>query len=326
MNIWLFLLLFFYSYSSCAFANECRKFFPGSLKVIDGYPAFAVAKDRFISLKCPKDKKIIAYDHFKGLCLFKDTAKKPFHLTKHRTELFFCQSDKPKAVTILSYPSSIYPGRIKENVKKRGALFGECCHFAGVIDLDGEWYGVTSIKKLLHKNIKHSDIGVRFSLKGKQVVIESVNPFLKLPLLPGDRVKKIEKIKYPTLKQVRDIIDSCKIGRKIFMEIVRDKKSFKYKVECFKRVGGGKISDTFLENLGVWFNKKLVISDIDKRGIGYKNGLRKGDRLLKIDKKIVSTQMDVQRVMSSYAVKKSMPKTILWERKGFQFFLSPTSI
>ena len=326
MKIWLFLLLLFYFYSPVAFANECRKFFPRSLKVIDGYPAFAVAKDRFISLKCPNNKKIIAYDRFKGLCLFKDTTKKPFYLTKHRTELFFCQSDKPKAVTILSYPSSVYPGRIKENIKKRGALFGECCHLAGVIDLDGKWYGVTSIKKLLHKNTKHSDIGVRFSLKGKQVVVERVNPFLKRHLLPGDRVKKIEKIKYPTLKQVRDTIDSCKVGREIFMQIVRGKKTFKYKIACFKRVGGGKISDTFLENLGVWFNKNLVISNIDKRGSGYKIGLRKGDRLLKIDKKLVSTQMDVQRVMSSYAVKKSMPKTMLWERKCFQFFLSPTSI
>jgi len=326
MRIWLFLLLLLYSYSSVAFANECRKFFPGSLKVIDGYPAFAVAKDRFVSLKCPSDKKVIAYDRFKGLCLFKDTSKKPFYLTKYKTKLFFCQSDKPKAVTILSYPSSIYSGHIKEKIKKRGALFGECCHLAGVVDLNGEWYDTSSIKKLLHKNTKHSDIGARFSLKGKQVVVKRVNPFVKLPLLPGDKVVKIEKIKYPTLKQVRDMVDSCKVGRKIFMEIVRGRKSFKYKLKCFKRVGGGKISDTFLENLGIWFNKNLIISDIDKRGIGYKNGLRKGDRLLKIDKKLVFTQTDVQRVMSSYAVKKSIPKIMLWERNGFQFFLSPTSI
>ena len=325
MRIWLFLLLF-YSYNLCAFANECRKFFSESLKVTDGYPAFAVAKDRFISLKCPSDKKIIAYDRFKGLCLFEDTTKKPFYLTKHKAKLFFCQSDKPKAVTILSYPSSVYPGRIKENVKKRGALFGECCHLAGIIDLGGKWYDVTSIKKLLHKKTKHSDIGVRFSLKGKQVVVKRVNPFLKLPLLPSDRVKKIEKITYPTLKEVRDIIDSCKVGKKIFIEIVRGKKSFKYKIECFKRVGGGKISDTFLEQFGIWFNKKLVISDIDRSGIGYKSGLQKGDRLLKIDESIVYTQADVQKVLSSYSVKKSMPKNILWERNGFQFFLSPTSI
>jgi len=326
MKIWLLLLFFLYSSSSFLFANECKRFFPGSSKVVDGYPAFAVAKDRFISLKCPNDKTIIAYDRFKGLCLFQDTTKKPFFLTNYRTNLYFCQSDKPKAVTILSYPSSIYPGRIKEDLKKRGALFGECCHLAGVVDLNGEWFDATSIKKLLHKDTRHSDIGVRFSLQGKRVVVKRVDPFVKSPILPRDIVVRIEKIKNPTLKQVRDKVDSCKVGGKIFIEVIRNKKTFSYRVNCFKRVGGGKVSDTFLEHFGLWFDNKLVINDIDKSGTGYKSGLRKGDRLLKIDENLVHTKMDAQRVMSSYAVKKSTPKTILWERNSFQFFLSTTSI
>jgi len=326
MKIWLFLLFSLYSFTTLMFANECKKFFPGSLKTIDGYPAFAVEKDRFVSLQCPSNKKIIAYDRFKGLCLFEDTSKKPFYLTKNRLYLHFCLSDKPRAVTILSYPASIYPGLIKGNFKKSGALFGECCHLAGVVDHNGEWFDASDIKKLLHKNTRHSDIGVRFLLKGKHVVIKRVDPFVKSPLLPGDRVVEIEKIKYPTLWQVRDRVDSCKIGEKIFIKVIRDRKSLSYRLNCFNRVGGGKISDTFLEHMGIWFNEKLVISDIDKSGTGYKSGLRKGDRLLKIGESMVYTQMDVQRVMNSYAVKKSMPKTILWERKGFQFFLSPTSI
>jgi len=326
MKVWLFFLLFLYQFPMLIFADECREFFPDSTKVIDNYPAFAVAKDRFVSLKCPDNKEIVAYDRFKGLCLFKDSVKKPFYLAKHKVKLHFCQSGKSKTATILSYPSSIYPGRIKESIKKKGALFGECCHIAGIVKLNGEWFDVTSIKRLLRKDTKHSDIGVRFSLEGENVIIRGVNPFLNLPLLPGDIVKKIKKIKHPTLKEVRDTIDNCKVGREIFIQIARGKKTFKYNIRCFKRVGGGKISDTFLENFGVWFDKRLVISDIDKKGIGYKNGLRKGDRLLKIDKKIVSTQMDVQNVMSSYATKKNLPKNMLWERKGFQFFLLPTSI
>ncbi|SFP55904.1 PDZ domain-containing protein [Hydrogenimonas thermophila] len=326
MKIWLLLIFFLYSFPTLIFANECKRFFPGSLKVIDGYPTFAVAKDRFISLKCPNNKKIIAYDRFKGLCLFQDTTKKPFYLAKHRTNFFFCQSDKPKSVTILSYPSSIYPGLIKESVKKRGALFGECCHLAGVVDINGEWYDVTSIKKLLKKDTKHSDIGIRFSVNEKYTVVKRVDPFVNSPLLPGDKVIKINKIKNPTLKQVRDRVDSCKVGRKIFIEVKRNKRLLSYRVNCFKRVGGGKVSDTFLEHLGIWFDKNLVITNIDKSGAGYKSGLRKGDKLLKIDESLVYKQVDVQKVMSNYAVKKSMPNSMLWERDGFQFFLSTTSI
>ena len=302
------------------------RFFPGSLKVVDGYPAYAIAKNRFVSLKCPNNKKIIAYDRFKGLCLFEDTTKKPFYLAKHKTKLYFCQSGKRKTATIQFLPSSIYPGRIKEIVRERGALFGECCHLSGIFDLGGEWFDVTSIKKLLHKDTKHSDIGVRFSLKGKYTVIKRVDPFLKLPLLPGDRVVKIDKIKNPTLKQVRDKIDSCKVGRKIFIEVMRNKRRFSYRVGCFKRVGGGKISDTFLEAFGIWFDKDLQIIEIDKNGLGYKRGLRKGDKLLKVGKRKVNSWIDVQEVLSSYAVNKSIPRAILWERDSFQFFLSPTSI
>jgi hypothetical protein len=325
MKIWLY-FLFFYILLAQSYANSCKKYFPESLKVIDGYPAFAVAKDRFISFKCPKNRKVIAYDRFKGLCLFEERVKKPFYLVKHKTKLTFCQSNRPHSATILSYPSSIYPGHIKERVKEPTALFGECCHIAGIVDLNGEWFDVSSIKRLLHKDTEHSDIGIRFSTQGKYAVVKRVDPFVKLSLLPRDRVVKIDKIKDPTLKQVRDKVDSCRVGQKIFIEVIRNKRYLSFKVNCFKRVGGGKVSDTFLEHWGVWFSKSLVISDIDKSGEGYKIGLRRGDRLLKIDEDLVSTQQDVQRVMSSYAVKKSMPKRMLWERDGFQFFLSTTSI
>lgn len=325
MKIWLLLALFIFTFSNSVAANECKKFFPDGIKIIDGIKAYAISRDKLISFGCPKSSKIIAYDRFKGLCLFKGSSKKPFKLTKERKFLFFCSTKSQKRVKIQSYPSSIYPGRIK-NRYKNGALFGDCCSLAGIVNSDGEWYDSSSILKLLKKDTYHGDVGVRFSYKKGRVLVNRVNPFIDTPLLPGDRIIGIDKIKYPSLDKVRDIVDNCKSGEKIFFKVVRKNRRYSFKLKCFKRVGGGMISDTFLENFGIWFNKKLIISKIDKNGEGFKCGLKIGDRLLKVDGKMVFSENGVQKILSSYSLKRSKPKTMLWERDNFQFFLLPSSI
>lgn len=320
------LLLFYLSaLFNLVVANECKRFFPDGIKLIDGVKAYAISKDKLISFSCPKSSKIIAYDPFKGLCLFKGSSKKTFKLTKDRKFLFFCPSKNQRRVKILSYPSSIYPGRIK-NRYKNGALFGECCSLAGIVNSNGEWYDSSSILRLLKKNIYHGDVGIRFAYKNGKVLANRVNPFINLPILPGDEIVKIDKIQHPSLNQVRDRVDNCRNGKEISFKVIRKNRSYNFKLKCFKRVGGGIISDTFLENFGIWFNKKLIINKVDKNGAGFKNGLRVGDRLLKIGKNMVSTENSVQRVLSSYSLKKSKPKTMLWERDNFQFFLLPYSI
>jgi len=157
-------------------------------------------------------------------------------------------------------------------------------------------------------------------------LVNRVNPFINLPLLPGDKVIKIDKIKYPSLDQIRDRVDNCKSGEKIFFNVVRKNRNYNFKLKCFERVGGGRVSDTFLENFGIWFNKKLIISKIDPNRAGFKSGLRIGDRLLKVDGSMVFTQNGVQEILSSYSLKRSKPKAMLWERDNFQFFLLPSSI
>jgi hypothetical protein len=55
-----------FALSSVMAGEGCFRFFSGSFKVIDGHPAYAVAKKRFVSLHCPEHKKIIADDRFKS--------------------------------------------------------------------------------------------------------------------------------------------------------------------------------------------------------------------------------------------------------------------
>ncbi|BDY13239.1 PDZ domain-containing protein [Hydrogenimonas cancrithermarum] len=290
--------------------------------MIGGHPAYAVAKNRFLSLVCPPNKKVIANDPFKGLCLFEDTAAKPFYLTAAKPPLFYCPANRPEPVEIVSYPVSIYPGKLKKEYENEGALFGGCCRLAGLVASGGIWFDTAAIRKLIKGDTRHGDIGVRFTAEKEKVTVTAVDPFSKLPLMPGDRLMAIEKLNHPTLRQLRERIDRCQAGETLFLLVGRNGKSFGLHAACFDRVGGGKLSDTFLEHYGIWFDDRLAVREIAHDGIAYKKGIRRGDRLVMIEGKKVKNQAEVRVLLSHYGVKKSVPENMLWERENFQFFLA----
>lgn len=326
MRIRHFVTLFFFTLSISVAGESCFDFFPGSFKVVQGHPAYAVEKNRFVSLACPIGKKIVAYDRLKGLCLFEDHASRPFYLTKSRPPLYFCPADKKEDVKILSYPVAIYPGKLSKRYGIEGALFGSCCKLAGIVGREGEWYDTKAIRQLMRGDIRHGDIGVRFSLHGANIIIESVDPYANVSLLPGDRVESLNGKKSPDFRSVLQMVDRCKNEETLLLGISRQGRSLTAHLNCFERLGGGKVSDTFLERFGIHFDNALRIIEIDPDKKAYERGLRKGDRLLMIDGKMVGSEHEIRDLLSGYAMKKRLPGTMLWDRAGFQFFLPLGSI
>ncbi len=313
-------------YPLFAETKSCFSFFPDSYIVIDGHPAFAVKKDTFLSLKCPSGKKIIAQDPFRGLCLFEQKVSKPLPLSDAKPPLYICPDKKEYDHPIRSFPVSIFAGELVVRPGHEGALFGGCCRLAGIFYADGRWFDAASIRKLMKGDTYHADIGVRFATADGSVIVESVDPFAGSGFEPQDRVLKVRNRSMPGLREIRAAVDGCKEGRMLPFVVERDKKRLNIEARCFERMGGGEISDTFLERFGIFFSKSLQIKRVDPSSIAYKKGLRRGDSLLMIDGKAVDDEAQVRAVLSRYYMQKGTPANMLWERSGLQFFLLPTSL
>ncbi len=319
-------LLFFLFYPLFAENKSCYKFFPDSFKIVDGQPAFAVAKNRFVSMGCLEGKKIAAFDRFTGLCIFEDEVAKPLYMGDAKPPLYICPDREKRDGIIRSYPVSVYPGELTIRPGHEGALFSGCCKLAGIFDGSGAWFDTASIRKLLENRTAHGDVCARFEMKNGAVTVAVADPFCRCGLKPGDKVLKAGESGTPTLRKVRALVDSCRPPQSLRFVVERNGASFETEAACFDRLGGGRVSDTFLERFGMRFSPLLEITQIDPASPAFKKGLRAGDRLLMIDGTRVENEKEVRAVLSGYTLKASGPEKMLWERRGFQFFLLPTSL
>jgi len=306
--------------------HGCFRFFPGSFVVIDGIPAYAVTKKRFVALQPPPGVDLVAHDRFTGLSLFKRAALHPFLLIDPKPPLRYCPSDPALTVTIRSYPVSIFPGTLKERVEAKGALFGACCRLAALVDRGGYWFGRSQIEKLIRGDLHHGDIGARFKASKRGVEVTASDPFAHNGLRRGDIVLRVGSRKNPSLHTLRHMVDVCENSKSLTLQLLRNGRRVAARPHCFERMGGGKVSDTFLERFGITFDKELRIATIDPRKEAYRKGVRRFDRLLAIDGTSVHDERDVQRIFDRANSEKRLPQRMLWERSGFQFFLLPYSI
>ncbi len=325
------ILLFFLFLPYLLFSSDlgCFRFFPGSFRIIDGHPAYAVSKTRFVSLHCPKGKKVAAHDSFRGLCLFEERAERPFRLMNARSSLTYCPSDGRK-VEILTRPVAVWPGKLKGTIRKEGALFGECCKLAGLVRNDGGWYDTEAIRRLMRGDTYHGDVGVRWRESEGGWVVESVDPWAEVPLKRGDRLVSVEDKKGDLRKgswhDFWRATDRCSEGKHLTVTVRRAGEKKVHALACFPRYGGGEISDTFLERFGLRFDSSLNVIALEKESSARRKGLRVGDRLMMVEKYRVENPTQVRLALTRITEEGRKPRRMLWEREGFQFFLLPGAL
>jgi len=260
------------------------------------------------------------------IVLFEEKVSKPLPLSDAKPPLYICPDRRELDRPIRSFPVSIFAGELTVRPGHEGALFAGCCRLAGIFDAEGGWFDAASIRRLIDGDTYHGDIGVRFATVEGKVAAESVDPFASSGFRPGDLVLGIGDGGRPDLREVRERIDRCVEGERVSFTLKRGEKRLNIEAPCFRRMGGGAVSDTFLERFGIRFSKSLRIVNVDPSSVAYKRGLRAGDRLLMIDGKSVEKEEEVKALLSGYTVQKSTPENMLWERDGFQFFLLPASL
>jgi len=276
---------------------------------------------RLIFSKNTPNAKIIKHDPFLSLYLIEDTKKfkHPFRIN-NKLSLGTAAVDKKMVIEgkITKHQIGLNSFAIySEPLFAPSILLNSCCALEGIVTPIGIIEKEYIERFLKVKKVSYSDIGIRVADEGKLVVVSASNPFMN-----NNRFEKDDCILEFDSKKVkdsatlmRDILFS-KIGSIHKVKIKRDSKVLTFNVKSQKRKGGGFLSDTCLEFLGLSFDKNLHVIKIEKKALKYQ--IKLGDKLLQINGENIKTEQDILEKLANS--KKS--SNLLFQRRNFQFFVS----
>ena len=276
-------------------------------------------KKLIFSRKTP-NSKILKHDPFLSLYLVEDKKnfKHPFRINNHLSLGMASVDEKiaiegrivKKQVGLNSFAT------FSEPLFTPALLLNSCCALEGIVTSRGIIQKRYIERFLKNDKVSYSDIGIRVKDKNKLVIVNVTNPFIENnPFKNEDCILLFDGKKVKSSASLMQKILFSKVGSLHVVKIKRDNKIKILKVKSFKRVGGGYLSDTFLEFLGISFDKNLFIIKIENKAQKY--GLRLGDQLLQINFKNVTNKKDILKKISQS--KNSF--YLLFEREKFQFFI-----
>ncbi|MGE4396801.1 MAG: PDZ domain-containing protein [Sulfurimonas sp.] len=195
-------------------------------------------------------------------------------------------------------------------------LLNSCCAIEGIVTERGIIEKEYIERFLKVKSVSYGDFGVRVKDVGSDVVVFSSNPFIKdNRFKKGDIIVELDGKKVKNSASfMREVLFS-EIGSTHSVKIRRGNELLTLSAKSQKRIGGGYLSDTFLEFLGISFDKNLFIIKIEKKAQHY--GLKLGDKLLQVNTKDVRQEGDMLQIIDN--PKKSAD--LLFQREAFQFFV-----
>ncbi len=279
------------------------------------------ANQQLIFSRKKPSSKIIKHDPYLSLYLIEVSKnfKYPFRL-----------NDKPLLGTAAVNNKKVIEGRIikkqiglnhfakySEAITSSALLLNSCCALEGMITPKGIIQREYIERFLKIKKVSYADIGIRVVDEKKAVIVDVSNPFFK-----NNKFKKGDCILELNGKKVKDSANFMKnilfseIGSTHKVKIKRGTKIMILSAKSQKREGGGFLSDTFLEFLGLYFDKNLFLTKIEKKALKYQ--LKLGDKLLQINHKKIRTKEEILEIL----VNKNKSLSLLFLRDQFQFFLT----
>ncbi len=264
--------------------------------------------------------KVIKHDPFLSLYLIKDRTKfkYPFKINNQLT-LGIASVNNKRAIEGRIVKRQIGLNNLatfSERVDTPALLLDSCCDFEAFVTRRGIIEKEYIQRFIKSKTSEYGDIGIRVDDKKSLVIVKRVNPFLEnnsfeiddcVVLFDGKKIKDSATL-------MRKILFS-KVGSSHSVKVKRGSKYLTFKVKTQKRYGGGYISDTFLEEKGLYFSENLTILKITNEFNGY--GLKVGDRLIQVNGKKVENLGYIAKYLSEFKER----ATLLFERNHFQFFV-----
>ena len=202
-------------------------------------------------------------------------------------------------------------GVFSKSIQTPSLVVNGCCELVGI----GTKKGVVQkafIEHFLRHGGTYGDLGVRVADSKGVPFIRSCNPFLKHPFKSGDRIIALNG------KKVREAAEFCKavlfapVGSTFDVVFERNGEKRRAKAKVYRRKGGGYISDTFLETVGIYVDEELRVTASSNEKV------HKGDRLVVVDSHWVKTQEDVRKALSSV---RSDELLVGVNRRGLEIFI-----
>lgn len=275
---------------------------------------------RIIYSKRTPNTKILKHDPFLNLYIVEDKSnfKHPFQInyklqlgtaavnSKHTIE-----GEITKKQVGLSFFALF-----SEPVSAPSILTSSCCSLEGIVTPEGIIEKDYINRFITTKDTRYADIGIRVKDAKGCVEVGSVDPYyLNNPFKKGDCIVKYNGAKISDAASLMKKILFSKIGSSYSVTLKRDKKLLTLKPKTYERHGGAYLSDTYLENQGIFFDNKLNIVKITKKFPN--NELKVGDRLIKVNGVYVSNKQELKNYISKY----KEFSFLLIERDHFQFFV-----
>ena len=195
-------------------------------------------------------------------------------------------------------------------------LLSRCCSLEGVVTPRGIIEKEYIDRFLKIKKVSYSDIGIRVEDAQGDVIVNAANPFmLHNPFEVGDVILSYDKKKVHNSADLMRWILFSELGSTHTLKVKHHGTIKRYRVVSHKRYGGGALSDTFLEILGISFDKNLYIVKIAQKAKKYQ--LKIGDKLIQINHKNIKNEQQISKIISQ----KKDGAYLLFERYDFQFFV-----
>ncbi|MCW8894750.1 MAG: PDZ domain-containing protein [Sulfurimonas sp.] len=276
---------------------------------------------RLIFSQKPPNAKIIKHDPYLSLYLIED--KKRF---KHP----FRVNMKLSLGTAAVNTKTVVEGKIlkrqvglnsfatySEPLPIPSMLLNSCCALEGIVTPRGIIEKEYINRFLTIDKVSYADIGIRVKDENRIVVVSASNVFMQdNPFEINDFILEFDGKKVKNSADFMRKVLFSKIGSTHKVKIKRADKVLSFNVKSQMRKGGGYLSDTFLEFLGISFDKNMLIVKIEKKALPY--ALKLGDKLLGINGVEVKNERNIADILS----KNKNSLNLLFQRDQFQFFVT----
>jgi hypothetical protein len=275
---------------------------------------------RLVYAQSRPNAEILKYDPFLSLYIVKQKEKfaYPFEINMHFHKQTAILHKKCATKGYIRSPQNGLNtfARYTKTVNAPALLSDSCCFVEGIVTQRGIIQKVYIKHFLQTKKPLYGDIGIRLEDRNGVEVV-ATDPFLQGNLFEkGDKLLFLDGKKIRSAAACMQKILFSKIGSRHSITLKRAKKILKFSCTTYKRYGGGFISDTFLEQKGLYFDRKLRLVKIEKAFKNY--GLHIGDKLIQVNGVKVSSQKELR----DYIAEKKSYASLLFERNDFEFFVN----
>jgi hypothetical protein len=320
-RLFLALNILFFNLQACNDSYKlCQKKVKDSNSITTRVQIPITKNQRLIFSQQKPKEKILKHDPFLSLYLVKtkDGFNYPFEINKHKSKKY-ASINNTKIIEGKIVKKQVGLNQLATFSKKvdaQSVILNSCCFLEGIVTPRGIIQKEYIEHFLRAKDISYADIGIRVKQIKTKTIVDALNPFIKKnSFLKDDIILAFDGKKVTNSADLMRWILFSKIGSSHKVKVKRGSKIITLSAKSQKRYGGGVMSDTFLESLGISFDKNLRIIAIEKKAKKYQ--LKLGDKLLKINKSKIKNQQELRKIISKY--KNSL--YFLFDRDNFQFFV-----